>query len=291
MTTDTFPEFDTDDFTRLKIDQIPAHRVNAYINHCLQDKEYRDLTMIHYGSYILGASKNLLTRSTKLLGQLGSLLDFMDPNDTAQTDWAEYKRDQRVNNLRIWWEKKKRRKELMQSLAKLYLKGKGTSTDITDTGVIAELARPFSPQGQRKRNFNKQLQEVASARFASLLPWRHIIIKQVNDGTTTFDGLKPVIKDKRKDTALRFQFLTELRHHQHIDVIQPEPFGEIRIKPKGEFDPDVIVRDETGNQMTMDWLDASDQKRKLALKLLKENKIILTHKNIECYENGIPSKV
>ena len=273
MTTDTFPEFDTDDFTRLKIDQIPAHRVNAYINHCLQDKEYRDLTMIHYGSYILGASKNLLTRSTKLLGQLGSLLDFMDPNDAAQTDWAEYKRDQRVNNLRIWWEKKKRRKELMQSLAKLYLKGKGTSTDITDTGVIAELARPFSPQGQRKRNFNKQLQEVASAGFASLLPWRHIIIKQVKDGTTAFDGLKPVIKDKRKD------------------VIQPEPFGEIRIKPKGEFDPDVIVRDETGNQMTMDWLDASDQKRKLALKLLKENKIILTHKNIECYENGIPSKV
>ena len=276
MTTDTFPEFDTDDFTRLRIDQIPAHRVNAYIDHCLHDKEFRDLTMNHYGSYILGASKNLLSRSGDLLNQLGSLADFIDPAaDTAQIDWAELKRQERANNLRIWWEKQKRRKELMRSLAKLYPKGKGTGTDITDTGVISELARPFSPQGQKKRDFNKQLQEVAASGFGNLLPWRHIIIKQLQDGITTFTNLKPVIPDKKKDTALRFQFLTELRHHQHIDIDQPEPFGEIRIKPKGEFDPEVIIKDQTGNQMTMDWLDASDQKRKLALKLLKENKIIL----------------
>ena len=232
--------------------------------------------MNHYGSYILGASKNLLSRSGQLLNQLGSLSDFIDlPTETNQIDWAELKRQQRVNNLRIWWEKQKRRKELMRSLAKLYPKGKGTSTDITDTRVISELARPFSPQGQRRRDFDKQLQEVASAGFGSLLPWRHIIIKQLQDGIDTFTGLKPVIRDKKKDTALRFQFLTELRHHQHIDIDQPEPFGEIRIKPKGEFDSEVTIKDETGNQMTMDWLDASDQKRNLALKLLKENKIIL----------------
>ena len=281
MTTDTFPEFDTADFTRLKIDQIPAHRVNAYIDHCLQDKEFRDLTMNHYGSYILGASKNLLSRSGDLLNQLGSLADFIDPAaDTAQIDWAELKRQERANNLRIWWEKKKRRKELMQSLAKLYPKGKGMSTEITDASVISELVRPFSPQGQRRRDFDKQLQDVVAAGFANLLPWRHIIIKQLQDGTNTFTGLKPVIKDKRKDAALRFQFLNELRHHQHIDIDQPEPFGEIRIKPKGDFNPNLTIKDQTGNQMTIDWLDASDKKRKLALKLLKENKIILTHKNI-----------
>ena len=214
--------------------------------------------MNHYGSYILGASKNLLYRSGELLTQLGALSAFIDPPKAQPIDWAELKRQERANNLRIWWEKKRQRKELIRSLAKLYPKGTGTETDIEDTEVIAELARVFSPQSQRRRDFNKQLQEVATAEFGNLLPWRHIIIKQVLDGTTTFTSLKPVIKDKKKDTALRFQFLTELRHHQHIDIIQKDPFGEIRITPKGDFNPEVTIKDETGNQMTMDWLDASD---------------------------------
>lgn len=281
MSTDTFPEFDIDDFSRLKIDHIPAHRVSAYIDHCLADKGYRELSMNHYGSYILGASKNLLYRSGDLLNQLGALTDFIDPPTKAPIDWAELKRQERANNLRIWWERKRQRKELMRSLARLYPKGKGASTEIQDAEVISKLARQFSPQGQKRRDFDRQIKDVAAAGFGSLLPWRHIIIKQVKDGTTKFTSLKPVIKDEKKDTALRFQFMTELRHHQHIDIDQSEPFSEIRITPKGEFNPAVTIKDETGNLMTMDWLDASDKKRKLALRYLKEKKIVMTHKNIE----------
>jgi len=169
----------------------------------------------------------------------------------------------------------------MRSLAKLYPKGTGTETDIQDVEVISGLASIFSPQGQRRRDLNKQFQRVVAAGFADLLPWRHIIIKQVKDGTTIFTSLKPIIKDKKKDTALRFQFLTELHHHQHVDVIQKDPFGEIRIRPKGDFNPNLTIKDETGNQMTMDWLAASDLKRRLALQYLKEKKILITHKNIE----------
>jgi hypothetical protein len=281
MSTDTFPEFDIDDFTRLKIDHIPAHRVSAYIDHCLTDKEYRELSMNHYGSYILGASKNLLYWSGDLLNQLGALTDFIDPPTDNQIDWAELKRQERANNLRIWWEKKRQRKELMRSLAKLYPKGTGTETDIQDVEVISELASHFSPQSEKKGDFNKQLQEIASAGFGNLLPWRHIIIKQILAGTDTFTKLKPVIQDKKKDTALRFQFLTELRHHQYIDIDQKDPFGEIRITPKNEFNPDVTIKDQTGSQMTMDWLGASDKKRKLALRYLKEKKIVMIHKKIE----------
>jgi len=75
--------------------------------------------------------------------------------------------------------------------------------------------------------------------------------------------------------------MTELRHHQHIDIDQSEPFGEIRIKPKGDFNHNLTIKDETGNKMTMDWLTASDLKRKLALRYLKEKKILITHKNID----------
>jgi len=280
MTTDTFPEFDIIDFTRLRIDQIPAHRVSAYIDHCLQDKEFRDLTMNHYGSYILGASKNLLYRSGELLTKLGALSDYIDPPRTDPINWAELKRQERANNLRIYWEKKRKRKELMRSLAKLYPKGKGTQTDIKETKVISELASVFSPQGQKRRNFDRQIEDVAAAGFGSLLPWRHIIIKQVKDGTNTFTGLKPVIKDEKKDIALRFQFLTELHHHQHIDVIQKDPFGEIRITPKGEFNPAVTIKDESGSQIRIDWFNISDTKRNLALMYMKEKKILLSDENI-----------
>jgi hypothetical protein len=280
MITDTFSEFETVDFTRLRIDQIPAHRVNAYIEHCLQDKEFRDLTMNHYGSYILGASKNLLYRSGELLTQLGALSDYIDPSTSQPIDWAELKRQERANNLRIWWEKKRQRKELMRSLARLYPKGTGAKTDILDVEVISELASVFSPHGQQRRDFNEQLQEVATAGLGSLLPWQHIIVKQVLDGIETFAGLKPTIKDEKKDTALRFQFLTELNHHQHINMHQKDPFGEIRIALKGDFNPDVTVKDESGNQMTIDWLNISDTKRNLVLMYMKEGKILLLSENM-----------
>ena len=280
MSTDTFPEFDINDFSRLKIDHIPAHRVSAYIDRCLADKEYRELSMNCYGSYILGASKNLLYRSGELLTQLGTLSDFIDPPTAQPVDWAELKRQERANNLRIWWEKKRQRKELMRSLSKLYPKGAGTQTDIQETKVISELASVFSPQGQQRQDFNEQLQEIFAAGSGSQLPWRHIIIKQILDGTDTFSGLNPVIKDKRKDTALRFQFLTELRHYQHIDIDQKDPFGEIRITPKGDFNRYVTVKDESGNQMIIDWFNISDAKRNLALMYIKEGKILLSSENM-----------
>jgi hypothetical protein len=210
------------------------------------------------------------------LTQLGALEDFIDPPIVQAIDWAELKRQERANNLRIYWEKKRKRKELMQSLAKLYPKGKGTETDIKDTGVIAELASVFSPQGEQRRDYSKQLQDITPT---ARIPWRHIIIKQILDGTDTFSGLNPVIKDKRKDTALRFQFLTELRHYQHIDIDQKDPFGEIRITPKGGFNRYVTVKDERGNQMAIDWFNISDTKRYLALMYMKEGKILLSSEN------------
>lgn len=271
MTTDTFPEFETD-FTRLRIDQIPAHRVNAYIDHCLKDKEFRDLTMNNYGSYVLGASKNLLSRSGELLFDLGALQDFIDPPTTLSIDWAELKRQERANNLKLWWEKKKKRSELMRSLAKLYPKGKGTNIPIHDTAAITELASVFSPVGNTRRDFHKQLQDSTPT---AKIPWRHIIIKQVKDGTQKFTDLKPVIQDKKKDAALQFQYLNELRHHQHIDIHQDTAFGEIQITPKGDFNPNIQLKDETGNRTTIDWISASKQKRNLTLKYLKESKVIL----------------
>ncbi len=144
--------------------------------------------MNHYGSYILGASKNLLYRSGELLTQLGALEDLIDQPTAQPIDWTELKRQERANNLRIYWEKKHQRKELMRSLAKLYPKGTSTQTDIKDTQVISELTSVFSPHGQQRRDFNEQLQDIVPT---ARIPWRHIIIRQVKDGTDTFTESSP----------------------------------------------------------------------------------------------------
>ncbi|WP_419660500.1 uncharacterized protein Dvar_08580 [Desulfosarcina variabilis str. Montpellier] len=231
--------------------------------------------MHQYGSFVLGASRNLLHRSGQLLSDLGALSDFIDQPESAPIDWAELKRQERTNNLKIWWEKKKRRSELMRSLAKLYKKGRGSETLVQDTFVITELAKVFNSQGQKQLDFDKQHKELAEKGFATLLPWRHIIFEQIQDGTNSFEGLKPIISDSRKDQSLRFQFLIELTHNQYIEIKQDKAFGEIRIEPKNEINPNIILKDQSGNHSTIDWLSSSKAKQNLALKYLKENKVIL----------------
>ncbi len=117
-----YPEFDVDDWFHLKIDAIPADRVTGFIDACLSDREFRQIMMHQYGSLVLGASRNLLTRTNKeLMGPLGQLTDFMDSDagTPMAPDWRQLKKDQRARALREYWERIRRRKQRIQELAKL----------------------------------------------------------------------------------------------------------------------------------------------------------------------------
>ena len=118
-----YPEFDVSDWTRLRLNDIPAHRISCFINACLSDREFRQIMMNQYGSLVLGASKNLLKRTNhELMEPLGQLTDLMDTDDDIPMapDWRQLKRNQRARTLREYWERIRKRKERMQDLAKLY---------------------------------------------------------------------------------------------------------------------------------------------------------------------------
>ena len=77
-----YPEFDVDDWTRLRLDDIPADRIVGFIDACLSDREFRKIMTHQYGSLVLGASKTLLKRTNhELMEPLGQLIDMMDTDD------------------------------------------------------------------------------------------------------------------------------------------------------------------------------------------------------------------
>ena len=112
-----YPEFDVPDWTRLKLEEIPAERITGFIDACLSDREFRQIMIHQYGSLVLGASRNLLKRTNyELMEPLGLLTDMMDTDDDIPVapDWRQLKRDQRARALREYWERIRKRKKRMQ---------------------------------------------------------------------------------------------------------------------------------------------------------------------------------
>lgn len=278
-----FPEFDVADWTRLDLAKIPADRVTAFINHCLADKEFRCLMMHQYGSLVLGASRNLLKRTqSELLAPLGYLSRMMDDDDpTPDIDWSDLKRDQRARILREYWERVRHRKHRMQELAKLFSRGRADPhyEPITGTHILSSFAEPFSAHAQTRTEFHAQLKELSRAGLSKLLPWRQILSQQINEGTRTLADLSSVIPDRRQDIALKFQFLMELAHHQHIKLHQEQAFGEIELAPNSpepdfHLDSHLTIKHDHG-QETLDWDDLNQRQRQKVLKDLQSNKVVL----------------
>ena len=100
-----YPEFDVADWSRLDLSNIPPHRMTGFLESCLKHREFRELMLHQYGSIMLGASKNLLSQTKDLIIQLGRLeAEIEGDAEPSEPDWADYKRQQRANHLREYWE-------------------------------------------------------------------------------------------------------------------------------------------------------------------------------------------
>lgn len=275
-----YPEFDIDDWTRLKLNEIPAERITGFIDHCLKDKEFRQIMMHQYGSLVLGASRNLLKRTNhELMEPLGYLSDLMDADDDTPTspDWRQLKKDQIARALREYWERVRKRKERMRELAKLFPRGSPTlQVQSHDATVLADFVKPFSPEAKTKRQFFDDLAEINKIGLSRQLPWRQIISQEIFDGKPTLSDLSPIIPDHKKDTALKLQFLLEKAQHQEIAIHQEESFGQIHITPiDEEFNSNLTVKDASGNEYPLDWSELNRAQREKVITDLQDNKVVL----------------
>jgi len=275
-----YPEFDVPDWTRLKLNEIPAERINGFIDACLTDKEFQQIMMHQYGSLVLGASKNLLKRTNyELMEPLGQLTDKMDTDDDTATspDWRQLKRNQRDRALREYWERIRKRRDRMRELAKLFPRSSPTlSLQSHNATVLSSFLEPFSPKADMKRHFFDDLAEINKIGLSRQLPWRQIISQEIFDGKPTLSDLSPIIPDHKKDTALKLQFLLEKAQHQEIAIQQDESFGQIRIEPIGDgFDPNLTVRDAQGNENLLDWSQLNPAQRDKVIINLLDSKVVL----------------
>jgi hypothetical protein len=113
-----------------------------------------------------------------------------------------------------------------------------------------------------------------NAGIARQLPWRQIISDQINSGKLTLNDFAPVIEDKRKDIAMKFQFLVEMAHHQYIRLEQATTFGTINIAKESEFGSDFFIKDEKGEYI-LEWQRLSMAQKAKVIKDLKEGVIVL----------------
>lgn len=225
------------------------------------------------------------------LGQLSDMMDEdHDPdNKTLQTDWAKLKKDQRARILREYWEKLRKRKDLMQKLAKTYKRGRADphhqqNPINTNPHLLTMFTKPFSAKERDVQEYNHQLKELTKAGLSRLLPWRHILTEQIRHGNTTFTQLTTkkdnrIIPNQKQDTTLKFQFLMDLAHNQEITLTQETTFGQIAISPntntQTENTKNITLRDDSGDTCNLDWHDLTPNQRSKVIQDLQDAKVIL----------------
>ena len=251
----------------------------GFLESCLKHKKFRELMMHQYGSIVLGASKNLLDQAKDLINQLGRLETDMDEvPEKTEPDWADYKRQQRANHLREYWEKLRKRRDRMRELRKLYSRSGAISHQVGDPGFIAGFVEPFSSEGNTRREWQGQLADLQKAGLSRLLPWRSILAHELASGKTRISDINPVIDDRKKDTAFKFQFLLELANDHKITLHQSKPFHEVEIEATPNckrLDASLTLKDGSGRTYPLDWDELTSCQRQKIIEDLKDGKVML----------------
>jgi hypothetical protein len=162
-------------------------------------------------------------------------------------------------------------------LAKLIPRSSPTpAVQPTDATFLTEFVQPYCPKADLKRQFFDDIVEIKKIGLSRQLPWRQIISHEILDGKPTLSDLSPVIPDRKKDTALKLQFLLEKVQHQEIAIHQHEAFGKIQITPTGDTcDTSLKVKDVDGNEYPLDWSELNRAQREKVIADLQDNKVVL----------------
>ena len=277
-----YPEFAVDDWTRINLNTISAHKITDFIETCMKDRYFKKLLMSQYGSLIHAASKNLLTRANDLLTSLGKLNNLIITNneysEAPEPNWADYKRDQRQNALRELLERYRRRKQFLKSIGKQTTKSNCAETDIYlgNTNFLSGFLEPFSSKVSIERNYNEHLTAIIQCGLSSMLPWRQIISTELELGKTRLEEITPVITNLRKDKAFKFQTLIRMAHEGSVELTQTETFAPIQMIKTSTDKAVVTLKTNSGERVTHEWGNFTQNQRNKIIDDLKQGKIVLT---------------
>jgi len=166
----------------------------------------------------------------------------------------------------------------MKSIRPLYphaIKTNGQNQNI-DPSILSLFTKHFSQGTYTIQKFDKQVIALLKMGTSHLLPWRTIISHDIKNGATNFKSLSNVIKDKKQDTTLKFQYMLELAHYGEISITQTKLFGDIDIKLKRDKNNTVTVKDRDGRKYPLNWRDLTSAQRHKVIQDLKDGRVVMS---------------
>lgn len=265
----------------------------------LSGKEVAEIDFRTMGQQVRNAAVELSLRTNReLLQPMSEWLDdpeFMKKHALIMQDgvsWAEYKRqqrdaavrinrDQQAEALRRYWAAVKRKKQLLEQVAQIIPKRtshslqcpKGTDAR-ADQGWLTAALGPFSHSAEHSRRTAQEFQAVQDMPLSASLPWRTVLRAELSAQRRFIDLPTLHPEDQKKDTVAKFCHLLEMDQQGEVDLEQ-DASGDITVRPCVQaVENTVIVKDQAGNEMRLDWGSLSEAQREKVLRDAREHKII-----------------
>jgi hypothetical protein len=262
-----------------------------FIRSELAEKEISEIDMRLMGNMIYETAHSLSEKvNNDILFPLSRWLNDPDwlnrfqGNGDLSTDWAGYKRKQRIwtvtqkrlaaERLKLYWQEIRQRRNFRNAVSKLISTNTQnrihTNADMCksaklNSSFLQPIVSPFSPQEQVRSETLLQFQQAHNLSVSNLLPWKLIIIGELSC-TKKFSELKSYyLAGKKEDVTAKLIHLLQMETDGEIELTQSRPFGEITIESVKHIDSALVnVKDKEGRAYEFDWLDLNrNQKSRL----------------------------
>lgn len=276
--------------------------------HVLSELTYDEIGKLDFramGNIVLSRAISLSqTVNDELLEPISQWLN--DPNFMEKfailigsniPNWAKYKKNQRkwsvyekslaAERLKLYWQEIRKKRKYQKDLQIIF----GNTNDNNfviqpmpkiginiSTEFITPIMAPFSQIKRYQAETTRQFIQAQEISLSYLLPWKLMLATELietDHGSTTFNTIKPFIKDLRSDKIIKFQHLLQMDMDGDIFLKQPDPKSDIQIiRRSTDLDSEITITDQYGTSYEFNWQKLNKAQRNKVIIDAIERKIL-----------------
>lgn len=242
---------------------------------------YAHLIFIRTKSLSIAVNKELLEPISHWLDDPDFMKHYKLMIDKEGPNWAEYKKQQRYNDMKAAYEALRKKRETAKNLKKLrhYINSiiprgspKGCPPLKNSCDFLTLIIFPFSPVEQTRQETLKLFESARTLSIQDRLPWKALIASDLTESKTLNELTTHT--DNKTERIAKLQTLLQMNMEGTVNISQYEQFGQITINPVEVDDTNIKIKDQQGNTYTFDWQDLSDNQRNKIIADLQNNTIV-----------------
>lgn len=291
----------------LGISRADPSKIHELIHSELTKKEISELDLKAVGNLILdkaimlnqAVTKELLEPISRWLDDRCLLEKFQNDNGDQIPNWVRYKQNQRqwtkqqkilaTERLKLYWKEIRRKRNFRKELSKIIstpTQNRKTPdaqlhnpTNLQDN-FLNPIISAFSPKERQRAETRQQFNRAFSQSISDRLPWKLLIVSELNQ-TRKFTELNAYYaEDRKKDTVSKLIHLLQMGTDGQILLTQERHLGEILIEPLETDQDDIVyIKDRHGLSYEFDWKDLGDNQKNKIIADIKANRIICKQNN------------